>query len=223
MNGPAIVDSIEQNRTAIFQRFDYLCSNAALRYRGDPIGYDDLLQIGRIGLLKAIDRYDVAYGVPFAAYAWASIIGEVRHAFRDQAELIRTPRLARHREREARKITERLTHQLGRSPSICELQRAVSEVVGSAPVTDPIRIAPLDSVERSAPALEEEIDRVVDIVTLEVCLRELSLLERTVVLRIYIGGADLGSLAAELGYSTRQICRIRKHALQKLADRYVQR
>ncbi len=223
MNGPAIVDCDEQHRLDLFQRFDYLCSNAALRYRGNPIGYDDLLQIGRIGLLKAIDRYDGAFGVPFAAYAWASIIGEVRHAFRDQSELIRTPRLARHRQREARHISERLTHQLGRSPTSYELQRAVCDVVGNVPLTEPIRIATLDSVERSAPALEREIDRVVDAVALEVCMRELSHLERTVIDRIYVGGEDLGSVANDLGYSTRQICRIRKHALQKIADRYVQR
>lgn len=223
MNRPAIVDCDDQQRNDLFQRFDYLCSNAALRYRGNPIGFDDLLQIGRIGLLKAIDRYDGAFGVPFAAYAWASIIGEVRHAFRDQTEMIRTPRLARRRQREARHISERLTHQLGRSPTSCELNRAVCDAVGNAPVTEPMRIAQLDAIERSAPALEQEIDRVVDTVALDMCMRDLSHLERTVIDRIYLGGADLGTVAAELGYSTRQICRIRKIALQKIADRYVQR
>ncbi len=223
MNGPVIIDCDEQHRNDLFQRYDYLCSNAANRYRGDPICYDDLLQIGRIGLLKAIDRYNGYLGVPFAAYAWASIIGEVRHAFRDQAELIRTPRMARRRERAARHITEKLTHQLGRSPTINELQRAVSDVIGFAPVTEPIRIAPLEAVDRSAPSLEQEIDRVVDTIALEVCLRELSKFERIVVERIYICGEDLATIATELGYSTRQICRIRKQALRKIADLYVQR
>ncbi|NNM93257.1 MAG: sigma-70 family RNA polymerase sigma factor [Candidatus Eremiobacteraeota bacterium] len=222
MNAPVYLECDEQHRNDIFERYDYLCSNAANRYRGDPISYDDLLQIGRIGLLKAIDRYDGYLGVPFAAYAWATIIGEVRHAFRDQAELIRTPRTARRREREARRISEKLTHELGRSPTVNELQKAVSDVLGFAPVTEPIRIAPLDAVDRSAPSLEREIDRVVDTIALEVCLRELSNLERAVVEHIYIRGEDLATIATELGYSTRQICRIRKHALRKIADLYVQ-
>ena len=222
MIAPAAQDARENNRDEIFQRYDYLCVNAARRYRGDPICYDDLLQIGRVGLIKAIDRYNPYLGVPFAAYAWASIIGEVRHAFRDQTELIRTPRSARHRERQARRVSERLTHQLGRAPTYGELQDALVAVVGHAPLVEPIRIAPLDAVDQSAPSLEAEIDRVVDSLALGVCMRELTELERVVVVRIYIGGSDLAGVAAELGYSTRQICRIRKHALQKIAARYVQ-
>ncbi len=223
MIAPAAQDARENNRDEIFQHYDYLCVNAARRYRGDPICYDDLLQIGRVGLIKAIDRYNPYLGVPFAAYAWASIIGEVRHAFRDQTELIRTPRSARHRERQARRVSERLTHQLGRAPTYAELQEALVAVVGHAPLSEPIRIAPLEAVDRAAPSLEEEIDRVVDSLALGVCMRELTELERVVVVRIYLGGSDLAGVAKQLGYSTRQICRIRKHALQKLAARYVQR
>jgi len=222
MNCPVGPDRDAHRRNELFERYDYLCSNAARRYRGDPIGYDDLLQIGRVGLIKAIDRYDAALGVPFAAYAWASILGEIRHAFRDQAELIRTPRSARRRVRQARHVSERLTHELGRRPTFVELQAAVSEVVGLAPVTEPMHFAPLETVERAAPILEEQIERVIDSVALEVCLRELSDLERSIVIRIYSCGNDLATIAREFGYSTRQICRIRKQALQKLARLYVQ-
>ncbi|NNM98971.1 MAG: sigma-70 family RNA polymerase sigma factor [Candidatus Eremiobacteraeota bacterium] len=223
MTAPVAQNTHQYSRDELFQNYDYLCVNAARRYRGDPICYDDLLQIGRVGLIKAIDRYNPYLGVPFAAYAWASIIGEVRHAFRDQTELIRRPRSARHRERQARRVSERLTHQLGRAPTYGELQDALVEVVGRAPLSEPIRIAPLDAVDRAAPSLEAEIDRVVDSLALGVCMRELTELERIVVVRIYMSGADLAGLAAQLGYSTRQICRIRKNALQKLAARYVQR
>ena len=72
MIAPAAQDARENNRDEIFQRYDYLCVNAARRYRGDPICYDDLLQIGRLGLIKAIDRYNPYLGVPFPAYAWAA-------------------------------------------------------------------------------------------------------------------------------------------------------
>ena len=222
MTAPVALHSQDKGRDELFAEYDYLCVNAARRYRGIPICYEDLLQIGRVGLLKAIDRYNPYLGVPFAAYAWASIIGEVRHAFRDQTELIRTPRTARHREREARRVSERLTHQLGRAPTYGELRNALIDAVGIAPVSEPIRIATLDAVDRAAPSLEEEIDRLVDSLALKVCMRELTELERIVVVRIYVGGADLASVALALGYSTRQICRIRKQALQKLADRYVQ-
>ncbi len=223
MTAPVAPRSSENSRDELFQTYDYLCVHAARRYRGDPIGYDDLLQIGRVGLLKAIDRYNPYLGVPFAAYAWASIIGEVRHAFRDQTELIRTPRSTRHRERLARRVSERLTHELGRMPTRGEIQSALTDVVGRAPIAEPVRIAPLDAVDRAAPLLEEEIDRVVDSLALQVCMRELTEVERIVVVRIYLKGADLASVALELGYSTRQICRIRKQALEKIAARYVQR
>ncbi|MGC8485408.1 MAG: sigma-70 family RNA polymerase sigma factor, partial [Candidatus Baltobacteraceae bacterium] len=125
-------------------------------------------------------------------------------------------------EREARRVSERLTHQLGRAPTYAELQAALVRVVGRAPLSEPIRIATLDAVDRAAPSLEEEIDRVVDSLALSVCMRELTDLERIVVVRIYIGGLDLAVVAAQLGYSTRQICRIRKEAVRKLAARYVQ-
>ena len=223
MTGPVALPNQDTRRDELFQEYDYLCVNAARRYRGIPICYDDLLQIGRVGLLKAIDRYNPFLGVPFPAYAWASIIGEVRHAFRDQTELIRTPRIARQRERKARRISEHLTHQLGRAPTYVELNSALVDVVGIAPVSEPIRIATLDAIDRAAPSLEEEIDRVVDSLALKVCMRELSDVERFVIERIYVEGADLTTVALRLGYSTRQICRIRKQALQKIAARYVQR
>jgi len=208
-------------RDALFSKYDYLCRTASRRYRGEHFDGDDLIQIARVGLLKAIDRYDEAIGVPFAAYAWGSVIGELQHALRDQADLIRTPRTVRRRARALRQAQERLTHELGRPPFDFELRSALGAKSCSALIANPMLIESIDGLEVAQDDAGHEYDRIIDCLALRRCMRELSPLERGILQRIYCRDEDLCSVAAVLGYSTRQIARIKKKAIEKLARWYV--
>ena len=89
--------------------------------RGEP--FDDLLQVARIGLLKAIDRFDAARGVPFGAFASPTIVGELRRHFRDYTWGVHVSRTAKDLRSGLNGAVEELTKQLGRSPLVPELAR----------------------------------------------------------------------------------------------------
>src|SRR3954466_14667573 len=91
--------------------------------RGEP--FDDLLQVGTIGLIKAIDRFDLARGVEFSTYATPTIIGEIKRHFRDKGWAIRVPRRLQELRMRMGASTAELTQSLGRSPTPRELAEAL--------------------------------------------------------------------------------------------------
>lgn len=88
-------------------------------YWGEPA--DDLLQIACIGLLKAIDRFDVGKGKSFEAFAVPTMIGEIRHYFRDHRQLLKIPRRIESLIRRIKLLSNDYLQRTGRSPSVAEL------------------------------------------------------------------------------------------------------
>jgi RNA polymerase sigma-B factor len=99
--------------------------------RGEPM--DDLVQIASVGLIKAIDRFDPEYGNDFAAYAVPTVVGEIRRHFRDRTWDVRVPRRLQELKADINEATNRLSHQLGRSPTVTDvaayLERTEDEVI----------------------------------------------------------------------------------------------
>ena len=91
-------------------------------YRGEQL--EDLVQIGAIGLIKAIDRFDLDRGVELTTYATPNIIGEIKRHFRDKGWSVRVPRGLQELNVQLSRLMEQLTVQLGRSPTIPELAKA---------------------------------------------------------------------------------------------------
>ena len=89
------------------------------RNRGEP--YEDLVQVGTIGLIKSIDRFDTDRGVEFSTYATPTIIGEIKRYFRDKGWAIRVPRRLQELRMQIGTATAELTQKLGRSPTPREL------------------------------------------------------------------------------------------------------
>src|SRR3954463_703612 len=93
------------------------------RNRGEP--FEDLVQVGTIGLIKSIDRFDLARGVEFSTYATPTIIGEIKRYFRDKGWAIRVPRRLQELRMRMGASTAELTQSLGRSPTPRELAEAL--------------------------------------------------------------------------------------------------
>jgi RNA polymerase sigma-B factor len=91
--------------------------------RGEPI--EDLVQVGTIGLINAIDRFDPARGTKFSTYATPTIVGEIRRHFRDKAWSLKVPRRLQELNLAANKVADNLSQKLGRSPTIQEIAHAV--------------------------------------------------------------------------------------------------
>jgi RNA polymerase sigma-B factor len=90
--------------------------------RGEPL--DDLIQVGSVGLLKAIDRFDLERGVEFSTYATPTIVGELKRYFRDKGWAVRVPRRLQELSLRLNKLIAQLTQDLGRSPTVGELAKA---------------------------------------------------------------------------------------------------
>ena len=93
------------------------------RNRGEP--YEDLVQVGTIGLIKSIDRFDLERGVEFSTYATPTIIGEIKRYFRDKGWAIRVPRRLQELRMQIGSAGAELTQTLGRSPTPRELAEAI--------------------------------------------------------------------------------------------------
>jgi len=105
----------------IVDRYQKLVRSCVRQYRGSPEPTEDLMQVGYVGLLKAINNYDPEVGDSLSAYAQPCISGEIKRHFRDKRWQIHVRRSAQELLLELRKATEELTQQLGRSPEEAEL------------------------------------------------------------------------------------------------------
>ncbi|HKU81546.1 MAG TPA: sigma-70 family RNA polymerase sigma factor, partial [Candidatus Tumulicola sp.] len=115
-----------EDRDAVVQEYRYLCRRAARRFVRDGIDRGDLEQVGAIGLIKAVDRYDASATTPFEAYAWLLVLGELMHYVRDGERLLRAPRRLRDLERRWRAAERYLWATLGRVPREDDVARYVN-------------------------------------------------------------------------------------------------
>lgn len=179
---------------------------------GDP--YEDLLQVGYVGLLKAVRSYEVGSGARFASYAYAMIDGELRHHHRD-SRLMKQPRWARSLYSHISQATVRLTGKLGRPP-------LVEEIAEEANVT-PEGVHELMRLfhETDVSSLEEDADfsairslryetfslPIEDRIALEYALDSLSELQRRVVYLFFYKDLTQTEIGKRLGLSQRKVSR----------------
>ena len=91
--------------------------------RGEPL--EDLVQVGTIGLINAVDRYDADRGTKFSTYATPTIVGEIRRYFRDKAWSLKVPRRLQELNQVANKAVDVLSVKLGRAPTVAEIAQAI--------------------------------------------------------------------------------------------------
>jgi RNA polymerase sigma-B factor len=99
-------------------------------HRGEPL--EDLIQVGTIGLINAIDRFDPTRGIRFATYATPTIVGEIRRHFRDRGWAVKVPRRLQELSLAAGKAADQLTQRLDRAPTIAELAERLGVEEGQA-------------------------------------------------------------------------------------------
>ncbi len=105
----------------LVDRYQKLVRSCVRLYRGSPEPVEDLMQVGYLGLLKAINNYDPEVGDSLSAYAQPCVSGEIKRHFRDKRWQIHVRRSAQELLLELRKTSEELTQQLGRAPEEAEL------------------------------------------------------------------------------------------------------
>ena len=203
----------------------------ASRYARRSDQLEDLVQVGCIGLVKAVDRFELDRGVELTTYATPTIAGEIRRYFRDKAWAVRVPRGLQELNLKLAKLVDTLGRELHRSPTIAELAEAadvtVEEVLEALETSDAQLAVSLDARGGGEDSDEQErLERVGDVdhnyavsedrILLAPAVRSLDARERRVLeLRFYSGWTQ-SQIALELGVSQMHVSRIIRGALEKL-------
>ncbi len=201
-----------------------LVQHLAQRFRGRGEPLDDLVQVGTIGLLNAVDRFDPARG-GFTAFAVPTILGEIRRHFRDRGWAMRVPRRLQDLGRQVGESRELLTQRLGRSPTITELALhldadpdLVVEALDTATVyaTVPLPTSSEEGQFGNLGVLDRGLDLVEDRATLRPLLARLPARERTILALRFVRGMSQSQIAAEIGISQMHVSRLLARSLAAL-------
>ena len=115
-----------QAREELIVQWMPLAHSLARRYAGRGERYDDLFQVAMIGLIKAVDRFDLSRSVEFSTYATPTVLGEIKRHFRDYTAAVKVPRPLQELGLRVRRQSDSLTATLGHSPSVSELAESLS-------------------------------------------------------------------------------------------------
>jgi RNA polymerase sigma-B factor len=219
-------------REQLIEQYMSLVRSLARRYsyRGEQL--EDLVQIGAIGLIKAIDRFDLDRGVELTTYATPNIIGEIKRHFRDKGWSVRVPRGLQELNVQLSRLIEQLTVQLGRSPTIAELAKAsgspeedVLEALESGRAYSSLSLStgggdgeddldPLESIGTEEHQYEVSEDRAV----LAPGFRVLDERERKILQLRFFDGLTQSQIAQQVGISQMHVSRLIRRSLDKIRD-----
>ena len=198
------------------------------RNRGEP--FEDLVQVGTIGLIKSIDRFDPERGVEFSTYATPTIIGEIKRYFRDKGWAIRVPRRLQELRMQIGSASAELTQSLGRSPTPRELAEkigcSVEEILEGIESSNAYSTLSLDASDDSDDGAATMLDAIgVDDETLEhVEIREsikplldrLGAREKKILLLRFFKNMTQSQIAEEIGVSQMHVSRLLSRTLEQL-------
>lgn len=218
-------------RTYLIEAHEGLVRHVARGYVGIGESYDDIVSVGHVGLVNAVDRFDPDRGTRFATFAVPTIKGEIRRYFRDRTWGIRVPRRIQELSLRSRQLIEKLTQQQGKSPSYAELADALGvaeeEVIEAVEVGrqyDLLSVEGTNSengeagqgiLERTGEP-DEDIELLGERDEIKWALNQLGERERLiVVLRFYMGMSQQ-MVGERLGISQMHVSRLQQRALMRL-------
>jgi RNA polymerase sigma-B factor len=216
-------------REQVAERMLPLARSLARRYAGKGEPLDDLEQVASLGLLKAIDRFDVSRDVRFATFAVPTIAGELKRHFRDRGWMLRVPRDIQELSARVVRSREALTRELGRSPTVTEVASAlgagVEQVLDALRAADAYRMMSLDEpLAEGAGALDaiggddEGYELAEHRVLLRSGLDRLSEREREIVRLRYYEGLTQREIARAVGVSQMHVSRLIRRSIDAMRD-----
>ena len=215
-------------RDKVYEENIGLIYSVVKRFAGRGVEAEDLFQIGSIGLLKAVDKFDTSFEVKFSTYAVPMIIGEIRRYLRDTG-IIKVSRSLKESQYRVFKIREDLEKKLGREPSVTELAEAaeisleeLNMVLEAGAEVESLHktiyqgegteLSLLDKI----PEKENRQEKLLDKVLLEELLGRLEAEERELIYMRYFQDMTQTEIARQLHISQVQVSRMEKRILKKL-------
>ena len=219
----------EQARLELVERTLPLARTLARRYANKGESLDDLEQVAALGLVKAIDRFDLSRDVRFTTFAVPTIAGEIKRHFRDRGWMIRVPRDVQELSARLSISRDRLTRELGRSPTLEQLAQAahagVEQVLEALAAADAYRTLSLDEpLGEGLDALDAiggddlGFERVEQRYMLRSGLTHLPPREREILHLRFYEGLTQREIADRVGVSQMHVSRLIRRSLEKIRD-----
>ena len=220
----------KEARDLIFQENIGLVWSIVKRFQNRGVDLEDLFQIGSIGLLKAVDKFDTSYEVKFSTYAVPMISGEIKRFLRDDG-MIKVSRSLKETCYKAYLAREKLEKKMGRDPQIQDMAKEIGipeeeliQALDSSAEIESLQktiyrgegndICLLDKLEEKRDRQEESLNRIL----LEEILGSLSPQERQLIYMRYFQERTQTEIAGELGISQVQVSRMEKKILKRLRE-----
>jgi RNA polymerase sigma-B factor len=220
----------------LVSRYQYLVRSCVQPYRGSPEPIEDLMQVGYVGLVAAINNFDLAFGFTLATYAHPYITGEIKRYFRDKRWQIHVARPVKSLAMQVRTATWQLTQELGRTPaesdlagylgvSRHELRNAQLAELASQPSSLDAPISG-SSARAGAPMLadvlggeDSRLEHMLDMQAVAKHWPELPLREQQILLMRFYGNMTQDQIGQQFGISQMRVSRLISHALGYLRPR----
>jgi RNA polymerase sporulation-specific sigma factor len=215
-------------REAILEQNINLVRSIVHRFTGRGYEWDDLFQIGCIGLVKAIDRFDTAYGVKFSTYAVPMIIGEIRRFIRDDNP-IKVSRSIKELALKIHRAQEKLQGALGREPTVGEIAEGlllpVQEIVAALEAVQPTTSIYAQSIRDDGDSIllldhlrHSDDEGTFENLALREVIAKLPPKEQIVIQLRFFEDKTQSEIAEVIGLSQVQVSRIEKNALRMMKE-----
>lgn len=191
--------------------------------------YEDLIQIGSMGLLKAVQKFDMSYDVKFSTYAVPMILGEIKRFLRDDG-MVKVSRGVKENAIKGRRAAEKLEKRLGRTPTMSEISAECGvesdmllEAFDAVAPVKSLQAATDDDEKLTLMSLisgENTEDKIVDKLSVKQSLMRITKCERDVIVMRYFKCKTQTEIAEKLGVSQVQVSRIEKKALIKMREEH---
>jgi len=228
---PAESDEFARQREQIVLRCCPLADRLARHFDGRGENLDDLVQVARVGLIQAINRFDPDNGAGFVAFAVPTIMGELRRHFRDYGWKVHVPRSIRDIRQQIKGATTELTQQLGRTPTISELAEALS--VAPEQITESLLAANADQPQSlDTPVVDNEdnpqslsdllgdvdegFERITDRESVKPVLQSLPVREQRILYLRFFKSKTQRQIAETIGVSQMHVSRILERTLREI-------
>ncbi len=203
---------------------------AASRFRSRSEPMEDIIQVGTIGLIKAIDRFELSRGVEFPTFAMPTIIGEIKRFFRDTSWSVRVPRRLQELRLDLAKAGDELAQKLDRAPTVAELAERLGlsndEVVEGMAASNAYTASSLDAQPQdddSEGALahrigyeDHSLEGIEYIESLKPLIAELAPRDRQILSLRFVAGLTQSEIGEELGISQMHVSRLLSRTLVRL-------
>jgi RNA polymerase sigma-B factor len=226
---PAERDRLRAQLVDAYHDFVYFLARK-FQNRGEPL--DDIVQVGYLGLIKAIERFDPDLGFEFTTFATLTVAGEIKRHFRDKGTAIRFPRRLQELHQSVVRVNEEMKNELSREPSVSELAERlgvrpedVMEAIEIGPAYMPLSLdQPIGSadgqesrvVAEQIGTVDPELDRVEMRDLLDRAMVHLTPRERSIMAMRFYEQMSQSEIARRLGISQMHVSRLQRAALEQL-------